>query len=138
MCRYFETTHTYSGCKLQDEKEDGSPNVLAGFFRRITLKRVGEGQPPAEGAANLHVVKQRDILQCSNAVNDRDQNHLDTDERKCANPTLLPPGKDPLATAGETEHKGDCPVCLAAERAIAGASDVIVVVRSDNPFVILV
>jgi hypothetical protein len=133
MCRYFETTHTYSGCKLQDEKEDGSPNLLAGFFRRITPKRADEGQPPAEVAPDLHVVTQRTILQCSVAVNDPTQNRLHLDERKCENPMLLPPGNDPLARAGETEHRGGCPVCLAAGRAITEASDVIVVVHSDTP-----
>jgi hypothetical protein len=140
MCRYFETTHSYSGCKLQEEKEDGSPNLLFRFFRRIT-QSLPQGEPSAEIGPDLlhfHVVTQREIIQCSAAVDLLTQGHLPPDERQCPNPTPLPPGDDAPATVGETEHRGDCTVCQAAERAISDALNRSVVVGIDSSVVRIV
>lgn len=140
MCRYFETTHSYSGCKLRDENEDGSPNLVAKFFRRIT-QSLPQGEPSAEtrpDLKHLHVVTQREIIQCSAAVDLQTQNHLPPDERKCPNPTPLPPGDDAPAIVGETEHRGDCTVCQAAERAIFDALNRSVVVGIDSSIVRIV
>jgi hypothetical protein len=121
MCKYIESTHTYELCKLQDENQDGSPNPLAGFFGRITSalsNTPGEDVAPMANRRDLHVVKEKTIIQCIAVRKDQNQQHKPADERRCANPTAL--NASPV-TLGETEHRGVCPVCQAAEEVIERA-----------------
>lgn len=130
MCKYIESTHTYEHCKLQEENHDGSPNPLAGFFGRITnvLNRApGEDHAPIANQIERHVVRERQIIQCMPALKDPNQQNRPADERHCANPT--PVNAAPV-TVGETEHRGDCTVCLAAEEAIKMALTRKSIVRS--------
>lgn len=121
MCKYIESTHTYEHCKLQEENHDGSPNPIAGFFGRITnvLNRApAEDLAPREDQIERHRVRERQIIQCLAVLKDPNQKETPPDERHCPNPTPL--NAAPV-TVGETEHRGDCTVCLAAEAAIEKA-----------------
>ena len=121
MCKYIESTHTYELCKLQHDNPDGSLNHLAGFFGRITnaLNRApGEDAVPVANRRDLHVVKEKTIVQCMAVRKDQNQQDKPADKRRCANPIAL--SADPVAL-GETEHRGICPVCQAAEEAIQKA-----------------
>ena len=121
MCKYIESTHTYELCKLQDENHDGSPNPLAGFFGRITSalsNAPGEDVAPMANRRDLHVVKEKTIIQCIAVRKDPNQQGKHVDERRCADPTAL--NATPV-TVAETEHRGVCPVCQAGEEAITEA-----------------
>ena len=137
MCKFIESTHTYELCKLQDENADGSSNPIAGFIGRVTnaLNRTpGENVPPMADRRDLHVVKQKTIIQCVAVRKDANQQDRPVDERRCANPMAL--NAEPV-TVGETEHIGICPVCQAAEEAIKRAleRETVVSSRSYGPVI---
>jgi hypothetical protein len=129
MCRSQETKHTYSGCKLQDEEEDGSPTVWASFMHRISrvTQRDSKAEPGGESVEvkpDFHVVTITSIIQCLDAVNDPTQHQIPVEKRQCPNLTPWSPGDvAPVKGVGETEHIDECPVCQAAEKAIIEASN---------------
>lgn len=128
MCRSLETLHTYSGCKLHDEEEDGPPNNKAGFWHRISrvLQRAPEGEPgeePVEVKPEFHIVTLTSIFQCPEALNHPTQRQVPIEKRQCPNTTAWTPGDEAPVKAIETEHKDECPVCQAAEEAMVEASN---------------
>jgi hypothetical protein len=120
MCRYTEQIHTYDGCKLQEENADGSPSRLAAFFNRLTVKPPQGVQPPNNEPV-CHVVTQRQIIQCYDAVEDPEQREIRSEQRKCQNPVAWKPGDEAPIKVSGTEHKGECPVCQAGEDAMTRA-----------------
>jgi hypothetical protein len=134
MCRSYETRHTWSGCKLLDEKEDDPPNVSASFWHRISrvLQRAPEGEPREEledVEPPIHIVTIKSIIQCLAAVDHPTQRQVPIGERRCPNLTPWTPGDNAPVKVGETEHKNECPVCQAAEQAMLAASNRTEVVR---------
>jgi hypothetical protein len=124
MCRFIETTHTYEQCKLLDDHPDGTPNPLAGFFGRLTNplgNAPGANATPIPNQQEIHVVKEKQIIQCSRARRDPNQQNRPLNERRCSTPMPLNTADGVPAAIGETEHTGICTVCRAAEDAIRSA-----------------
>lgn len=132
MCRYQDQIHTYSLCKLLEEDEDGSPNILAELLRRISSARAQDGKP----GSGPHVVKVKQIIQCSHALDLESQQVKEPNQRQCPDPIPVTSEDGTVVEKiGETEHRGICPVCQAAEQAIDLASNATVVVGIRTPMV---
>jgi hypothetical protein len=123
MCRFHDTTHSYSDCRVKnkiEEPKDGPSNVFANVGN--IFRRPLQGQPQADQDAEIgpetpgyHVVNQRTIVQCSAAVKRPEQSHLHAKDRQCQD--LEPLEEEVPLTVGESAHRGECPVCTAIERA---------------------
>jgi len=120
MCQYIETFHTYSDCRLKDVEtsEEPEPQRLATLMRMFATSAQGDNHCAEE--PDGHLVKERNIFQCANAVQDPALKDMPAGERVCANP-ICARGEvetELVESVGYTRERGDCPVCQAVERVI--------------------
>ena len=111
MCRYVDTYHTYTGCKLQER--DANTNALTAFARFMRK------QGPQENAE--HRIKTQTIIQCPAAAANTDL-HETHAERTC--PNMMPAiNNEREVDAGVTRSMGECPVCEAVAEVIRKETD---------------
>lgn len=139
MCIVTETTHSYSGCKLELLDPEPAAAEVNNPLPKSLLQRItaslnpvttDPSTPPTplkqvESTSNYstHVVKQTIIIQCQTAFEDATQTGREQKDRRCAVLTPLSGGLE-LEAIGEpvpTPYRGICPVCKAAEEAVIGA-----------------
>ena len=125
MCRFTISTHTYSGCKLVEETQDETPTPRATFLGRITNAFVtttpGENTPLVTNEDGRHVITQKEIIQCSKALDDPAQNGKLPGERRCTKLTPLRKEEGIPAEPPLSKFKGGCPACQAGEDAVRAA-----------------
>jgi hypothetical protein len=128
MCKYFETTHTYSACKLREGTEDGTKDSsLVPLLASLLATTTEDGSAPK---VLPHVIRRKTIVQCDDAIKDPVQRNLPPGQRICSAPTAILTDENNLVETSETFYKGDCPVCDAVEKAVENALDMTVFVSS--------
>lgn len=137
MCRYIETFHEYSGCRLKDTLPSGQPTRFAAFVRGVTNLVAGHdddganGEVHGEGGPDHHQITEKNILQCEIAVGDPKQKHKPEAERVCPKLKHLR-GEDAqqqIEHISYTLERGACPVCVAVEEAIKEKTKRTLIVR---------
>lgn len=139
MCKYIETFHEYSGCRLKDiDPKNGTPTRWATFVRGVTNLVIG--QDNNEGGANgdaheelepeYHQITEKNILQCEDALRDPKQKEKPPEKRVCS---ILTPLQGDEAQAqvermGYTRQTGSCPVCVAVQTTIEEKTNPTVIV----------
>jgi len=128
MCRYIETFHEYSGCRLKETLPNGQPTRFAAFVRGVTNFVTSasneddgaNGEIHGEGGPEHHQITEKNILQCEEAVRNPRLKDITEDERVCPNPVYLrgDAAKDQIEHIQYTRQTGTCPVCVAVEKAI--------------------
>lgn len=128
MCRFDEITHTYAGCKLVEKKQDDTPTAQATFLGALTNlnpfanhNAPGENAPPITNEQGLHIITEKRIMQCSDALNDPAQRREPAEKRRCKTLKPLKPEEGEPVVLEVTKHKGVCEACLAGEEAIRAA-----------------
>jgi hypothetical protein len=133
MCRFIDIAHTYEECKLQEVEEndqDDEPQTLTPMARLLRRLTTGWAQEQADRALApppppLHIVIERQIVQCPNAVDNEEQiaRGVLAKDRQCLDPVPLVGTEEPAVPPQPSELRGICPVCEAAETAIREASN---------------
>jgi hypothetical protein len=128
MCRYIETFHEYSGCRLKETLPNSQPTRFAAFVRGVTNFVTGNnneddganGVIHGEGGPEHHQITEKNILQCEDAVKNPRLKDKPEDERVCQNPVYLrgDAAKGQIEQIQYTRQTGTCPVCVAVEKAI--------------------
>jgi hypothetical protein len=128
MCIYLVMLHAYSGCKLPDYSGDKANIARSESYtaRLLARQRGGESTPKVE----RHFIKEKNLLQCQNALNDPRLKHIPEDKRICENPTSFDHILEEMTLPQWTVGVGDCPVCIAVEETVKRVSDVVIIVSS--------
>jgi hypothetical protein len=128
MCISFVTLHTYSGCKLRNHPGDGAnTNRFESYIARLLGRERGGGSTPE---VEPHFIKQKNVLQCENALNDPRLKHIPEDKRICENPTSFDQTSEEMPGTQWTVIAGGCLVCIAVEETVKRVSDVVIIVSS--------
>ena len=127
MCRFTVITHTYSLCKLKEVTEGETLPAEAGILKKLTDAIIGsapapENPPPVANDHGGHLIFEKGIIQCTEAVEDESQRRIPIHERKCRNIVPLRESDGvPINEAEVTKRTGACPACQAGEDAIKAA-----------------
>jgi hypothetical protein len=128
MCIYLVMLHGYSGCKLRDySRDEANIKRFESYIPWLLARERGDGSTPE---VEQHFIKEKNVLQCQNALNDPRLKHIPEDKRICENPTSFDQILEELALPQWTLEVGDCPVCIAVEETLKRVSDVVIIVSS--------
>lgn len=142
MCYYIESYHEYRGCRLKETLPNGhsQPTRFAAFVRGITNLVNGQGNEEdgeegalhGEGGPEHHQITEKTILQCEKALKDPTQKDKPKNERVCPDAEYFKgdDARERIESIQYTMQRGDCPVCVAVEKAIREETYQTVIVRT--------